>query len=278
VGGEARLASVRGIRTDTIGHEWALEQSERPEGPWMAHYQQRTELRDSAGQRLRRQFQLRDWNAPRWMPDPPMTLVVSKGTAAYTNGKQWRPGPASELKEAEEAFALSPERLLLTARDATDLKLGPAKPLHGVANHSVAFTWQKMPVTVYLNSWTNRPTMMEIVREDRFGIWGNVTERRWFGWWDLQKGLWYPRQTTTEWNGSPFRDVSVMELVVDAPLNDADFEIPAETVTAFAAVKDRVAGLATLTLDQSKAIDVAPTVVTASRCLTLPRRSFPVPR
>lgn len=261
MGGEDRLAGVRAIRLATIGHEWALEQSERPEGPWMAHYIQREEVRDAAGQRLRRQTQTRNWSFPKWSPDPPASMIVANGTLAHTNGQRWRPGSGAELLDAVEALALSPERMLLTARAATDLKPGPSKVLQGIAHHSLSFTWQSRPVTIFLNSWTHRPTMMQIVKPDRFGIWGDVTEQRWYSWWDLQKGLWYPRQVTVEWNGVPFSDTSVMDLVVDAPVNDADFTIPAETAAAFATAKDRPAGLATLALDETKAIDVAPNVV-----------------
>jgi hypothetical protein len=261
VGGEKRLASVRGIKVETIGHEWALEQSERPEGPWLAHYVQRTELRDASAGRLRRQTQTKDWNFSKWSPEPAPTTIVSGGTVGHMFNGRWRPGNGGDVADASDSFALSPERLLLTARDAADLKPGPTRTLQGVQNHSVAFTWQKRPLVLYLNSWTNRPTMLQMVRDDQFGIWGDVTEQRWYSWWDLQKGLWYPRQVTVEWNGYPFRDTSVMDLVVDAPVNDADFEIPADTVTAFAAAKDRPFGLATLALDESKAIDVAPNIV-----------------
>ena len=261
VGGEKRLASVRGLKIETIGHEWALEQSERPDGPWLAHYIQRSELRDASAGRLRRQTQTKDWNFSKWAPDPAPTTIVSGGVAGHMFNGRWRPGNAGDLVDASDSFALSPERLLLTARDAADLKLGPSRTLQGVENHSVAFTWQKRPLVLYLNSWTHRPTMLQMVRDDQFGIWGDVTEQRWYSWWDLQKGLWYPRQISVEWNGYPFRDTSVMELVVDAPVSDADFEIPADTVTAFAAIKDRPFGLATLALDESKAIEVAPNIV-----------------
>ena len=51
-----------------------------------------------------------------------------------------------------------------------------------------------------------------------------------------------------------------MDLVVDAPLSDADFDIPAETKTAFEGVKNRPSGLSTLTLDPTKIVAVAPNV------------------
>jgi hypothetical protein len=208
IGGEARLASLRAIKVETIGHEWALEQSERPEGPWMAHYIQRTELRDATGGRLRRESQTRDWNFPQWTP--PLSLIVTGPVAAHTIGERWRAGTGADLDDAARTLALAPERLLLTARAASDLKSGPSKTLQGSAHHSVTFTWRNQPVTVYLNSWTHRPTLLEMVRDDPFGIWGDVTERRWFSWWDLHSGLWYPRQVSVEWNGQPFSDTSTM--------------------------------------------------------------------
>jgi len=259
IGGEARLASLRAIKVETIGHEWALEQSERPEGPWMAHYLQRTELRDATGGRLRRESQTRDWNFPQWTP--PLSMIVAGGVAAHTNGERWRAGTGADLDDAARTLALAPERLLLTARAASDLKSGPSKTLQGSAHHSVTFTWRKQPVTVYLNSWTHRPTLLEMVRDDPLGIWGDVTERRWFSWWDLHSGLWYPRQISVEWNGQPFSDTSTMALTVDPPLSETDFAVPAETAAAFSAAKDRPFGLPSLLLDESKAITVGPDVV-----------------
>ena len=261
LGGEARLTSIESISVEAIGHEWALEQSERPEGPWLAQYVQTTELRDAKGERLRRQAQRRNWSFPRWSPDPAQTLIVAGGSAARTDGQRWRPGGPTDLDDALDTFALSPERLLLTARSASDLSLGTPKQLQGVAHHSLTFTWRNRPLTLYLNSWTHRPTMLQMVRDDQWGIWGDVTETRFYSWWDLQDGLWYPRQVTVQWNGLPLRDTTTMAWTVDAPIDEATFAIPAETAAAFAQVKGRPFGLQTLRVDESKAIELSPNVV-----------------
>ena len=259
-GGEARLTGLRSLRLDAIGHEWALEQSERPEGPWLPHYIQTIEVRDLEHARLRRQSQTRDWNFAQW--SPASSVVVANGVAARTNGQRWAPGGVGDVHDAEDIFAFAPERLLLTARAAPDLATAPAKTLQGVVQDAVTFTAAGRHATLYLNRWTKRPTMLEVLRDDQWGVWGDVTERRWFSFWTLEHGgLWYPRQTTVEWNGLPFRDVSVMDLTVDAPVDDGSFQIPEETKQSYAASAAKPSGIPALRLDETKAVELAPGVV-----------------
>lgn len=52
--GEDRLRTLSSIRVQGMGLGDALEQSERPEGPWVTTYRQFAELHDLAGGRLRR--------------------------------------------------------------------------------------------------------------------------------------------------------------------------------------------------------------------------------
>ncbi|MEQ9568573.1 MAG: hypothetical protein RLN75_00150, partial [Longimicrobiales bacterium] len=49
MGGEARWRALGSIRIESTGHQHALEQSERPEGPWLTTYLQTSELRDLEG-------------------------------------------------------------------------------------------------------------------------------------------------------------------------------------------------------------------------------------
>jgi hypothetical protein len=53
MGGEARLRGMHAVKLDAIGHSYWIDQSERPEGPWVTQYEQRTELRDLAAGRRR---------------------------------------------------------------------------------------------------------------------------------------------------------------------------------------------------------------------------------
>lgn len=46
MGGEDKIRAVKSIRFEGIGHIFSIEQSERPEGPWIVNYLQITKSRD----------------------------------------------------------------------------------------------------------------------------------------------------------------------------------------------------------------------------------------
>lgn len=54
MGGEEKLRGVKSVQIDGVGHTYFVEQSERPEGPWIVDYQQISEQRDYDKNRLRR--------------------------------------------------------------------------------------------------------------------------------------------------------------------------------------------------------------------------------
>lgn len=256
MGGEARLTSIKSLRLESIGHGYALEQSERPEGPWLTTYTESTEVRDFEHQRRRYDTRRRNWSFPSW--SPVVSAVINGDVAAHTNGKSWTPGVAAEAAAVQAIYALAPEKLLFTALSAADLRTMPDELQQKVNQHVVAFTWNRRRLRLFLNAWTNVPTMLEIVRSQTgFADWGDVTERRWYSFWTLEKGgLLYPRQTTVEWNGFPFSDETVQVLKVDEPVDDAALTIPEETKAAFAANANRPAPSPTV-FDGSKAVALA---------------------
>src|SRR6267142_2288051 len=95
MGGEENLRSLQGVQIERIGHSYSIEQSERPEGPWLVNYEQVTELRDYANQRLRRTTQTRSVQAPQWTPA--IILKVADGAAALQFGERSGPAQASDL-------------------------------------------------------------------------------------------------------------------------------------------------------------------------------------
>lgn len=256
VGGEARLNSIKSLRLELIGHGYALEQSERPEGPWLTTYVESTEVRDFEHARRRIESRRRNWSFPSWSP---LAISVIEGdVAARTNGTTWAPGAPAEITAMNALYALAPEKLLFTALAASDLKALPDQVQQKVNQHVVGFTWNGQRMRLFLNAWTNVPTMLEIVRnETRFGNWGDITERRWYSFWTLEKGgLLYPRQTTTEWNGFPFTDETVQVLKVDEPVDAASLTIPDDTKAAFAA-------------NAAKPMPTPPTVFNETRAIEL---------
>lgn len=248
MGGESVLAGLRGLRLEAIGHQWALEQSERPEGPWLSMYGQRTEVRDYSANRRLVTSQRRDWNFPDW--SPASDVIATTTVAARRSGERWGGGSPMDIKALEQ-LALEPERLLLTIRAAGDAKLLPDQVEQGVRQRVVGFTFDGRPHRLLLNAWTHLPTMLELVRHD--DMWGDVTERRWYTFWRQHTGgLVYPSQTTTEWNGIPYSDWTVHRVEVNPAIDDSAFQIPDEAAKAFAANAGRPFGMGSLTLDESR--------------------------
>jgi len=258
--GGAALETGGPITIDVIGHQAALEQSERPEGPWMLIYQQRKETRDAVRGQLAKSQQWRFWGAAAWTPLG--TTIISDSVAARRSGERWAPGRPQDITAAQETLELAPERLLLTARSASDLRSLADRRLQGVLNRGVAFTWRGHPMQLFINANTSLPTLLDYERDDTFGVWGDVHERRWYSFWSLEAGgLWYPRQVTTEWNGLPWSEETALDVKVNDPAAATAFSIPDDVRSAFAANAAKAAPPPVPRLDETRAIRLSDTVV-----------------
>ena len=253
MGGEQVLASVRNIEFDAVGHRNMLEQSLRPDGPWWQDYFQIDEVRDFSthGERIVQQH--RGYSSPDWWlrdshwdadPDYPTTLISNGAAATVADGKYSRASSA-HLQDAEEDFAFGPIGLLHTAIAAPDLHAEADVLFHGFKHHVVAFTWQKYPVRVYLNTNTNLPELVEWTCPRPFdvfwNVWGDVTTRIVYGMWSLEPdGLRYPRQWSIERNGLPDSDFSITSLIVNPAVAPGSLDIPADARRDFLAHKHAI--------------------------------------
>jgi glyoxylase-like metal-dependent hydrolase (beta-lactamase superfamily II) len=259
MGGEARLTSLHSLALETIGHGFALEQSERPEGPWLTTYTQQSEIRDFDHRRFRLRTERRNWVYPQW--SPAVVGISGEEASATQVGARWVPTAPSNF---DQALALDPERLLLTAKAAADLHALPDEVEQKIAQHVVAFEYQGTRLRLSFNPWTHLPTMLEQVSNRLFGgaTWGDVTVRRWYSFWTLEKGgLMYPRQTTTEWNGFPYADQTVQSLTVDGPVDESAFVIPDDVRAASKAAATTPRPVTAPTIDEQKVITISDTVV-----------------
>lgn len=225
MGGSERLSAIKTVKLKGDGHTYLLEQSERPEGPWIVNYEEITELRDLDARRLRQTVSSRGPAA-----GPEVTSITAEATTfSFVAGAS--PRPFRSLPADDEWLVLSPERVLLTALAATDLHVEADQVLQGVAHHTVAFKWQQELVRLFLNSNTGLPTAVENVGAypyDAFwSVWGDVRTRTYFSFWTLEPGnLHYPRQWDTERNGQPYKSFAISELVFNASLPPDSFTVP----------------------------------------------------
>jgi hypothetical protein len=260
MGGEEKIRSLNALHIEAVVQRNMLEQSERPEGPYIVETDQVEEWRDLAHSDWKRITKARVAMQPEFV----MTEIVSREAASLSFDAHPVPASGEQLQRAQEALALSPERLLLTGLASTDLHRLPDLVLQSVPHEAVEFTWQGSQVRIYLNADTHLPTAVEWVRAYPFGIfwsiWGDVTTRVYYSFWWLQNGIHYPLQADVVRNGLPDQTVTITKLDFNPTLAAAEFLISADTRTAFAAranktVDDRAPGAS------AAATELAPGIV-----------------
>lgn len=240
MGGEARWRDLASIRVEGVGHEHALEQSERPEGPWITTYRQFTEIRDLDDGRLRRDQEQRGFWSPEWQP---IGIVADREAALFARGERRGPAQPSQHAEALEALDLSPERILLTALAAPDLARVGDTLLQKVPHETFAFTWDDRPVRLYLNAHTRLPAGYALPA--RLGnvfteMWGDVPTVTVWSLWSVEPGGWlYPRQRDVFRLGHPLERESLTAVAFDVAAPADSFAISDEVRAGFAASKDQ---------------------------------------
>jgi hypothetical protein len=234
MGGEDKLRSLAALHFQAVSERNALEQSERPEGPYILENHEVEEWRDLAHGSWKRTAKIHAAMQPEFV----MTEVVSGGAASLTYDGHQVPASGEQLQNAEEALALSPERAMIIGLASRDLRRLPDLILQSVPHQAVEFTWSGSPVRLYLNAETHLPTAVEWVSAYPFGIfwsiWGDVTTRVYYSFWWLQNGIHYPLQSDIVRNGLPDRTVTITKLDVNPSSGPDDFAVSPENRTAFA--------------------------------------------
>src|SRR5579864_8829907 len=95
LGGEARLRGIHAIEIDAVSAQYQREQSERPEGPWVATYTDFVDVRNYAADAIRRTARVRGYSAPDWVDNnawtPETTTVIVGEVGLRRTGERWGP-------------------------------------------------------------------------------------------------------------------------------------------------------------------------------------------
>jgi hypothetical protein len=261
MGGEAALRSLETLRFETVGYRNLLEQSERPEGPWIPQIERTVEVWDTRGGRWQ---ETTDGAAA----DQSFTLrtIVAGNAAARKFGERWLPTGRSAVLEAREWMALSPQQILLAALAAEDLRRDADREFQGVSHHVVSFGGGEDRRRILVNAQTGFLTAVETTRpypDDLFWqIWGDVPTRVSYSYWSLRPGgLIYPLQWDVERGGRPWRALTITTLEPGAALSSDDFAIPQSERDAFASRGDQPLNDLLLGSPTRPAVELAPGVV-----------------
>lgn len=231
MGGRNRLISIRRSVATGLTVRNLLEQSVRFEGPWLQNYADFEENCDYDTLDYTARIRLRGAQFTDWY-----TAEIAYGFGA--TGARSRPTPFQSPQESAERFAFSPERLLLLAERAKDLRIDGEVRLNKTPHQRLRFTWGTMPVTLFLNRYTALPTAVETVsrRQGFWQVWGDVTTRTEFGNWQFLPGGWrYPFSWAVQNNGLPQSQTTFTTIHFDVASNRSPDAIEKE-FTGLAAV------------------------------------------
>ncbi len=233
-GGERKLRELRSIHWQAAGYRNQVEESERPEGPYITEFLTIDEVHDRQGERYRSVQE----RAVFPVEKSTMTTVLSGDIVMRSVERHDLPGTPQQVQLIRERLALSPERLLLTALDAPDIRLEADTLLQSVPQKVLAFTLDGAPVRVLLNAYTLLPTAVDysgpLARSGFFAYGGDATMRTYYGYWWLAKGgVHLPLQWNVEVNGLADQMFVVKQLGLDEALDEAALTIPQEVRAQF---------------------------------------------
>jgi hypothetical protein len=240
MGGEAKLRELKSLQIEGIGHHFWIEQSERPEGPWLVSYTQSTEIRDLVKNRLYFSAQDRHLQFPEWREMP--NSIVADNMAFFEMKGRFFPNSPHQVFIGNQKLALAPEKVLFNALEAKDLRLEKDVQMQNVRQRVVKFTWNQTPVTIYLNAHTNLPTAVESLEnspyEPFFSVWGDFSMITYYTSWFLENGgIRYPHQWDVEKIGMKTSTFTATKLQFNVPIDEAKFTVPDNVKQQFAAQK-----------------------------------------
>jgi hypothetical protein len=239
MGGRAKLEAVHSVRIEALGYTNYVEQSERPEGPYIVSYEKIGEFRDYAQRRVSQTIAASDLTDSR----PPAKTVYRDTIPMFITPKGPVQAGPDFARQFDDALDFTPERILLTALAAKDLTSKPDVDLHSVLHHVVEFSLRGLRTRLLLNGDTHLPTAIEwsetYPNSFFWGIWGDVTTRIVYSFWAPSGGINYPLQSDIERNGLPWQTRGITSIKWNVEPTE---EIPAPTEsirTSYDAAKKR---------------------------------------
>jgi hypothetical protein len=251
MGGEEKLRSLTGVELSGVSVWHQREQSERPEGPWVATFTEFTDVRNLRADAVLRSGRTRGWSAPDWVDnsnwsEEPAILVANDVALRRANGAL---APASVPWDLGALpVSLGPEHVIVAARDAADVRVEADERLDGYAHHVVAFTFAGAHVRLFLNVPSLLPKAVEITRARPYDIfwapWGDVTQRITFGIWTLEpEGVRYPRLWEFSTNGQSDGTIEITHVRLNPAIVAAEFDVAADDRERLIVNRRRVADL-----------------------------------
>jgi len=252
MGGAATLREVKRVRFDLITQWQRITFDGRPYGD-QPSYESHTDLRD---------YEAHAWrNARRFMGSGPTGEIVDVvldtvairrslgGPGGVASPAVAAPGAWTTLNiayvdERRSLFALAPERLLLAAREAGDLRLIGDTTIGGAAYARVVATIDGGRRTVLLRRSTGFLSAVRFrsAEPNDFGLvpYGDMEVELWYGAWRRQpNGIVYPFQWDVRRAGRPYKRMTVIAATFNPPATPDSFVVSDSLRAAYLATSTK---------------------------------------
>jgi hypothetical protein len=198
LGGDSLLNRIESVFYSGYSYRNAIEQSERPDGPFIF---------EPAGFKfyidLHRKLLYQQTNGQMFTFADDQTRLAD--SSSYAESQDNSVVPALQDRLMQDENDLSPLSIYYTALKSKDLHLQRDTILQRNPQKVLAFSWHHFPVKVFINSHTHFLTAYEMVKpynDDFLDVWGDSKKMVYYSFWFLEpNGLHYPYQKDIYING-----------------------------------------------------------------------------
>lgn len=241
MGGDSALRAVSSIRLDMMTQWLRVSVEDRPFMDFPS-FERNIELRD---------YRTRSWRNTRGPIGAAPTSnyfplivrdtigVVQVRTAANAQ-PSWVPLSVAYVDERRELFAFAPERIVLSLRDDPKAVLLADTLIDGAPYARVRATVDRFPTTVFLRRADALPVMIRFRADETndFGLamWGEHEVEFWYTGWGAVSAtspIILPRQRDVRRVGKPYKRMTLLSAVINAPVAADSFAISDSLTTAF---------------------------------------------
>jgi hypothetical protein len=170
--------------------------------------------------------------------------VVVDTVAIRQIGGAWSGLSRAYIDERRELFAIAPERFLLVARDASDLRLGRDTTIDGLPAARLTATVDGFAMTIVVRRGDGLPAFVRFraAQGDDFGLlsWGEMEVETWYSRWArTASGVVLPTQMDQRRVGRPYKRMSVLSMAFDTVTTSETFAISDSLRQVYFATADR---------------------------------------